>query len=113
MTQDEFEALIAKTFRDMARDDCEATSVDQQQAFLGWAGQMPTGYSALAAELLKQRPEFRSTDWPFHRIADALVQKLRKAGLIEKQKRDWVLTAEGETLAEALRSGIADPAPTL
>jgi hypothetical protein len=92
------EELNAEIFKDMKRDGCAATAHQQRQAFVKWkASPTPDRYSHLAAHMNRITPAPADVPYPYHRCADALVQKLRKAGLMHVSAAKWSLTERGES----------------
>jgi len=90
------EELNTQIFSGMLRDGCYANADLQRQAFAIWMKSgNPRRYVALAAEMNRISPT--ATTYPFHRCADALVQKLRKAGLAEVKAAKWSLTEAGKS----------------
>jgi len=99
----EMSELERQVFRDMTRDGCFASASLQKQSFVKWLSSgYPAGYSALAARMNHAEPMPITQDHPYSRVADALVQKLRKAGLVERQGRDWRLSDTGQQMLEHL-----------
>lgn len=92
-------------FSPTTSDGCFADTEMQIKGFISWlGGGLPGGYSTLAAKLDAMKPV--ETTWPYARVADRMVQKLRKAGVIEKDKRKWKLTAVGQDFMSTLKKGV-------
>lgn len=103
--------IVDKVFRDTDRDGCFASADLQKQSYLKWmSSDVPVGYTTLAAIMNRACPLTENREYPYHRVADALVQKLRKAGLIETKAKKWILTAEGHKVIAYL-SDQPEPAP--
>lgn len=108
------EELSAEIFKQTTRDGCTASAPLQRRAFVTWmASGVPSGYANLAARMNYDEPMPQNTAYPYHRCADALVQKLRKAEVIEVKAAKWSLTDRGqeffEHVAETLRSERVEP----
>jgi hypothetical protein len=100
-TNIELDAVEASVFRDMSRDGCSASAALQKTAFVKWmASGYESGYSDLAARMQREIPTESDTQYPYHRIADALVQKLRKFGLVKRNGVKWSLTDNGQLMLE-------------
>ncbi len=92
------EELNAEIFKDMTRDRCSASADLQRRAFFAWkTSNAPDRYSRLAAYMNRFAPAAADHPYPYHRCADALVQKLRKAGLMHVSAAKWSLTERGES----------------
>jgi len=100
MSQDLSE-LENTIFKDMNRDGCFASADLQKIGFVKWMSSgIPSGYSNLAARMQKEIRLPQDMPYPYHRVADALVQKMRKAGLIKKHGKNWVLTGSGQNFLD-------------
>jgi|AntRauTorcE11898_2_1112593.scaffolds.fasta_scaffold33537_3 ribosomal protein S19E (S16A) len=94
------------TFRDMTAERTHVPASLQRDAVLAWTRSgAPQGYAALAGEMNRLAPLPDDTDWPYHRAADRLVQKMRKAGLLIPVRRTWMLTDKGRSVLDAIQSG--------
>lgn len=101
--------LVNKLFKDVTRDQCEASALLQKSCFVKWmASGRPSGYSSLAARMEHAKPAPTEVSHPYTRVADALVQKLRKAGMIERTGREWKLTEAGQELLEFVAEDIKE-----
>lgn len=92
--------MSVPVFSDMV---CGGVSVDGDslgRAFGRWASETaPRSYSRLAA-LIAFQADFGDQEWPGHRHADRLLQKLRARGYVaHKRGKGWYLTDKGENLA--------------
>lgn len=76
--------------REMNRDGCQITVDGQVKALRNWFARGDLHYRRLAAEMQSFEPS--DAHWAHGRNADALVQKLRKAGVIEYIDGSWHLT---------------------
>lgn len=96
-----------------ARDDAgnhHVISRDvQRSAFVAWTRRTPSGreglnYGALGHQIDRAMETKWDGAWAFARVADRLVQSLRKAGWIELHKpgRGWRLTELGARARDAL-----------
>lgn len=77
---------------DMKRDGHPISAEGQAKALREWFSGADLGYSGLAA--IMQRLEPVNDSWAHHRNADGLVQKLRKAGVIEYIGGSWHICDE-------------------
>ncbi|MEY8799504.1 hypothetical protein AB9K35_04190 [Leisingera sp. XS_AS12] len=94
---------MSAIFRDMTADGLHASAENQKRAFTSWLRPGETvSYSGLAAELNRISPAPDGVKYPYTRAADRLVQKLRKAGMIELVKKEWQLTQDGAALRAEL-----------
>ncbi len=92
-----YEQLNADIFKDMKRDGCSATADQQRQAFVKWkSSEFPDRYSGMAARLNQINPAPAEVLYPYHRCADAVLQKLRKADLLIVCAAKWSLTERGK-----------------
>lgn len=97
--------LAASIFRKLERDKCVADSDLLRRAFVAWmAPGRKSGYSALAGRLNAMSPLGPEVicRYPYNRVADGLVQRLRVAGLIQSTGREWQLTGSGRKFLEHL-----------
>lgn len=96
------------TFTEMTSAGLTIPAKTQMKAFAAWLRPgTQSGYSSLAAAIERILPAPDTRNHPYARAADRMVQKLRKAGYIEKVKRDWKLTGKGETLRQQIVSADA------
>jgi hypothetical protein len=69
------------------------------KAVLGWnrGMRMGLGYAALGHDIDHVMGNVWQGPWPFSRAADSIIQRLRKAGWIEKgdTRGSWRLTSQG------------------
>lgn len=75
---------------DMNRDGCFISAQDQAKALCEWFDGPTLHYQGLAVIMNTINPYKRA--WAHGRNADALVQKLRKAGVIEYISGAWYLS---------------------
>ena len=71
----------------MHRDGDMAKAPDMAAAYRAWKGHMTS--TSLAGCLGKTMAQAGNGNWPFHRIADGMIQRARKAGWISQNGRTW------------------------
>lgn len=72
------------------RDGCTATAEVMAMAFRLWTQEPEMHYSTLTALLPRVgAKDHKGVKWPFARIADYMVQKARKAGIIKFDNKVW------------------------
>lgn len=84
------------------------------EGFLAWAGtslsnESLPGYEVLGRRIAKAFGGESKAE--FDRIADRMVQKLRKGAYIQLNQRTWYLTDRGENLRDALLANRSEPEP--
>ena len=75
----------------MTRDGCTATAEQMAEAWAAWWPRLPEHRAYLVVDLPINRI---SQPWA-HRLADAMLQRARKAGIIEYRQGRW-WPVEGE-----------------
>lgn len=73
--------------REMTRGGDHVTRGQMADAWYAWQGGRYTG---LVSALRRVCPRPTNSDYPYHRVADAMVQRARKAGLIYLDGRNWI-----------------------
>ena len=106
------ETLNDQTFKEITRDGCTASAALQRRSFVKWmASGIPSRYADFASRMNHDAPMPHDFAYPYHRCADALVQKLRKAGVIKVKAAKWSLTDRGQDFFEYVAENIHTEQP--
>lgn len=96
---------LSKIFAPITANGCAADRRMLMDAFSAWIPVgTSAGYASLAAALNRISP-MTHMSYPYNRVADRLVQKLRKADLIRRVGSKWELTESGIKVAAQVQKG--------